>query len=219
MNPDEGAEPRDSPVARGRGSLAWREIAVAALDGISSDELDELLALLSSRTGLACRSLEVGLAAPLATVPERNQVDADRLLARLEKQARQRGSAPLVGVIGRDIGLPLFTFVFGRARVGGGAALVSTARLRPEHYGLPADAALASRRAVGEILHELGHLAGRVHCDEPGCVMRFAASVEAADLRGDRFCRSCAQGLPPGLAHGTDEAGRGLVSRKLSSSP
>jgi archaemetzincin len=217
MSPDGDAVPRAPSADRARDSPTWREIAVTALDGISRDELFEILAHLSSRTGLACRPIEVAPLSPLLTVPGRSQVDADRLLARLEEEARARGSVPLVGVTGRDIGLPLFTFVFGRARVGGEAALVSTARLRPEHYGLPADGGLAARRASGEILHELGHLAGRVHCDEPDCVMRFAASVEAADLRGDRFCSRCAQGLAPGLARPQEKTGLETGARRLSS--
>lgn len=207
MNPEGAAE------------TAWREISVAPLDGLAAQELDHLLAALSARTGLACRPADVGPLTPIASVPGRAQVDADRLLFRLEAIASERATTPLVGIIGRDIGLPLFTFVFGRARVGGHAALVSTARLRPEHYGLPDDAALVARRTAGEVLHELGHLAGRVHCERPDCVMRFAASIEAADLRGDRFCPACAQGLPAGLARSGADGGRGraLGARPFSS--
>lgn len=203
----------------GAAETAWREISVAPLDDLAAQELDHLLAALSARTGLACRPADVGPLTPIAPVPGRAQVDADRLLFRLEAIASERATTPLVGIIGRDIGLPLFTFVFGRARVGGHAALVSTARLRPEHYGLPEDAALVARRTAGEVLHELGHLAGRVHCERPDCVMRFAASIEAADLRGDRFCPACAQGLPAGLARSGADGGRGreLGARPFSS--
>lgn len=219
MRPDDAPPARASPAAGGAGEAAWREISVAPLDGLTAEELDRLLATLSARTGLACRPADVGPLAPLAPVPGRAQIDADRLLFRLEAIAVERGTTPLVGVTGRDIGLALFTFVFGRARVGGHAALVSTARLRPEHYGLPEDPALVARRTAGEVLHELGHLAGRVHCERPDCVMRFAASVEAADLRGDRFCPDCAQGLPSGFARSGADGGRGreLAARPLNS--
>jgi len=217
MSRDEAPPARASPAPPGAGERAWREISVAPLDGLAPNELELLLAALSVRTGLACRPAEIGSLAPLAPVPGRAQVDADRLLSRLEARAADLGATPLVGVTGRDIGLALFTFVFGRARVGGHAALVSTARLRPEHYGLPEDPALVARRTAGEVLHELGHLAGRVHCERPDCVMRFAASVEAADLRGDRFCPACASSLPPGLARSRPEPGSQATRRSLSS--
>lgn len=200
---------RDAPGEPGR-PRPWSSIAVAVVDGLAGTGPDLLLAALSARSGLACRPLTLAPAPLLEPLAGRPQIDADRLLVRLEEAARSLGQVPLVGVTGRDLGVPLFTFVFGRARLGGAAALVSTARLRPELYGQAADPSLVARRAAGEILHELGHLAGRIHCEDPGCVMRFAASVEAADLRGDRFCPSCAAALPPGLAPARDAAGERL---------
>jgi len=203
----------------GLGERPWPGIYLAPLDGLVPGELERVLAALSARTGLACRPADIGRFESLAPVPGRTQIDADRLLVRLEARSEELGRAPLVGLTGRDLGLALFTFVFGRARVGGHAAIISTARLHPGHYGLSEDPELAARRAAGEILHELGHLAGRSHCEEPDCVMRFAASVEAADLRGDRFCPSCAAALPTGLARAQGPSERRVALPPISSAP
>jgi archaemetzincin len=178
--------------------LLWREIGLAPLDDVASDSLDRLLAELSRHTELPCRRLPPPAGEPPLQVPGRSQIDADRLLARAEADAA--AGAPRVVVAGQDFGVPLFTFVFGRARLGGGAAVVSLARLRPEFYGLPPDPELLARRAAAEILHELGHVAGRAHCENRSCLMSFAAGVEAADLRGLDFCAACATALPHGLA-------------------
>jgi archaemetzincin len=191
--------PRSAPEHR-----TWREIALAALDGdpaalpVRPDVLDALVAELSRHVELPCRTVPAPFDDPAPRVPGRPEIDADRLLARLEQAPREAG--PLVGLTEADLGLPLFTFVFGRARLGGSAAVVSLARLRPERYGLPADPLLLARRAAAEILHELGHLAGLVHCADRSCLMWFAASVEAADLRGLAFCAGCAAALPHGFA-------------------
>jgi predicted Zn-dependent protease len=124
----------------------------------------------------------------------REQVDADGLLAALEASA---GSGSVhIGLTVLDLGLALFTFVFGRATRNGRAAVVSLARLGPEQYGLAADRNLTVRRAVAEILHELGHVGGLGHCSDVACVMQFASSVERIDLRGLKFCPSCAAALP-----------------------
>ena len=146
---------------------------------------------------MPCRSVACPTPPPLDRVPGRAQIDADRWLERLE--AHGAPGMPLVGVTELDLALPIFTFVFGRARLGGHAAVVSLARLRPEFYGQAADPAQLARRAAAEILHELGHLAGLQHCEQPDCLMRFAASVEAADLRGFAFCAACAGALPHGF--------------------
>jgi archaemetzincin len=102
----------------------------------------------------------------------------------------------MVGITDLDLAVPVFTFVFGRARERGRAALVSVARLDPSFYGLPADAELRLARTVLEILHELGHLAGLRHCADQACLMRFAGSVAAVDLRGSAFCAGCSERLP-----------------------
>jgi len=165
----------------------------------------ELAGRLSRQVGLPVRVLggdllgDGGAPAPVARVPGREQADADALLARLEALPRVPGRL-LLGATAEDIGNPVFTFFFGRARQHGHAALVSLARLAPEAQGLPPDREALLRRAACESLHELGHLCGLPHCADTACVMRFAPDVEHIDVRGAGFCAACAARLPAGLA-------------------
>jgi archaemetzincin len=126
-------------------------------------------------------------------------VDADAVLRLLEARPTPH-RALLVGLTSLDIAVSVFTFVFGRARQGAHAALVSFARLDPAFYGLPLDPGLLAKRAVDEIVHELGHAAGLPHCRDAACLMSFAGSVEKADVRGSRFCGECRARLPRWLA-------------------
>ena len=157
-----------------------------------------LAARLSRRVAAPCRVLPPMPRDGLPEIPERGQLDADRLLRRLEGLADASG-AVVLGVTSDDLAIPVFTFVFGRARQGGRAAVVSLARLDSRFYGLPADAGRTTERAVLETLHELGHVAGLPHCPDFACLMRFAASVEALDVRGPDFCARCAARLPAWL--------------------
>ena len=157
--------------------------------------MEELAARLSRRVHVPCHvDGTVRIDPPL--LPDREQGDADALLAHLEGQA----AAPrevTVALVALDLGIPIFTFVFGRARQGGTAALVSLARLDPTFYGLPEDRELLTHRTLVEVVHELGHVASLVHCPDAGCVMSFAGSVERVDVRGSDFCPACAARLPP----------------------
>src|SRR5688572_33252117 len=97
-----------------------------------------LAAGLSRTVTAACRLERQEHEGPLPRIGGRDQVDADLLL----KSLLDLPACPatlVVGVTPLDIAIPIFTFVFGRARCPGTAAVVSTARLDPTFYGLPAD--------------------------------------------------------------------------------
>jgi archaemetzincin len=157
----------------------------------------ELVVRVSRRVAVPCRVVAKPFEGELPLLDGRTQVNADPLLETLEAET-DRGNL-LVGLLTLDIGSPLFTFFFGRARLHGHVAIVSLARLRPEFYGLPPDPELTAQRTEREVLHELGHLAGLRHCDNYECLMYFASAVHAIDNRGPSFCPGCAERLPTGL--------------------
>jgi len=117
----------------------------------------------------------------------RGQYETGRILKWLE--ARHDGAAKVLGLTDVDLFIPILTFVFGEAQLGGRAAVVSTARLAP------GDGARASRllaeRLRKEALHELGHAYGLVHCGNPGCVMGRSPGVTEIDGKGTSFCTDC----------------------------
>ena len=102
-----------------------------------------------------------------------------------------RDAFKLLGVTDKDLCIPILTYVFGEAQVGGTAAVVSLARLRQEHYGLTPDPPLLLERLRKECLHELGHTFGLVHCPSRDCVMYLSNTVVDVDTRGRDFCRGC----------------------------
>jgi archaemetzincin len=97
----------------------------------------------------------------------------------------------IIGVTQVDIFIPILTYLFGEAQLGGKGALVSTFRLRNEFYGLPPNENLLYTRTLKEILHELGHTMGLVHCRDYECVMHFSTYVEDIDLKKSQFCSIC----------------------------
>jgi hypothetical protein len=72
----------------------------------------------------------------------RGQYNAPVILRRLlDGVGASRGAGParLLAVTSRDLYIPMLSFVYGQAQLGGQVAVVSMARLRPEYYGLPSD--------------------------------------------------------------------------------
>jgi len=126
---------------------------------------------------------------------EREQYNSPLILRRLLDSAsngRGVGPARLLAVTGKDIYIPMLSFVYGQAQLGGRVAVVSTARLRPEYYGLPPDAELLQIRARKEALHEVGHLFGLVHCPDASCAMALSTGIRQLDLKQPSLCAGCA---------------------------
>jgi archaemetzincin len=166
---------------------------------LPEETLDAVTARLSRHVALPCRALASSPTLVLPRLPGRGQIDAGALLTALETTTEEPDRI-LVGLTAEDLATAVFTFVFGLARTGGRAAIVSLARVDPTFYGLPPDPALRDQRAVSEIRHELGHLSGRGHCPDRSCLMSFAGTIDKADTRGERFCSDCARELPAWLS-------------------
>jgi len=135
---------------------------------------------------------------------KRRQFLADCVLESLaEKLGREpEADKNILGVTDRDLYAEDSNFVFGRAKLGGRVALISTYRLDPTFYGKPEDKGLLSKRAVKEAVHEVCHSTyGLEHCNNPSCVMYFPGSILDVDGQGGDLCGSCATAVKNRLSH------------------
>ncbi|MFZ2491855.1 MAG: archaemetzincin family Zn-dependent metalloprotease [Thermoanaerobaculia bacterium] len=123
--------------------------------------------------------------------PERNQYHSTMIVEHLARVARTKGSEITIGVADVDLFIPILTFVFGEAELGGNIAVVSYHRLHQEYYGLARDEQVLEERLVKEAVHEVGHTAGLTHCDDYECVMAPSHAVEWLDLKGGALCDAC----------------------------
>jgi archaemetzincin len=91
--------------------------------------------------------------------------------------------------------IPILTFVFGEAQIGGPCGVVSIHRLRQEFYGLPPDLDLLRQRLAKEAVHEIGHTLDLTHCEDYQCAMAPSHAVEWIDLKESALCESCQAGV------------------------
>ena len=102
------------------------------------------------------------------------------------------GGCRLLGITEADLFIPMLSFVFGQAQVGGKSAVVSVARLKQDFYGLDPNPPLACRRAMKEGIHEIGHTLGLTHCSDRNCPMSLSNTIGQVDVKGDELCERCA---------------------------
>lgn len=126
----------------------------------------------------------------------RNQYYSTKILKEMLRQV-PGDALKMLGVTDKDLCIPILTYVFGEAQLGGTAAVVSLARLRQEYYGALPDRLLLLERLRKESLHELGHTFGLIHCPSKDCVMYLSNTVVDVDRKGRNFCRSCRTAVAP----------------------
>ena len=165
-------------------------IYLAAERGVDEGALGAIAASLAATFGAQVRRLPPAPAPDDAYDPQRGQYRSSDLLRRIAASLPEDAFAVLA-VTERDLFIPVLRFVFGQARLGGGAAVISLARLRPEFHHLPPDPRLLEERAVKEAQHEIGHALGRAHCPDPECVMSLSIQIAQVDRKSAAFCRDC----------------------------
>ena len=90
-----------------------------------------------------------------------------------------------------DIYAGSLNFVFGQSDYATRRAVVSLARMVEHPVTGPATPEQVRQRLLVETLHELGHLRGLEHCDDPSCAMHFAFSLYETDRKTPAYCDRC----------------------------
>jgi archaemetzincin len=137
-----------------------------------------------------CEVLGRSLNPAFALHGERQQYHSSDILEHMQSYL-DPNSWRVLGIAAIDLYIPILTFVFGEAQMGGPCALVSAHRLRQEFYGLPENGTLLRERLLKEAVHEIGHTLDLTHCGDYRCAMAPAHAVEWIDLKESGLCEKC----------------------------
>jgi archaemetzincin len=119
----------------------------------------------------------------------RSQYYSTPILARLAERAPDC-ALKVLALTRVDLFIPILTFVYGEAQLGGTASLLSIARLE-ENLSPVLSRQRFLDRAAKEGAHELAHTFDLRHCKEEGCIMHYCRSIRDVDQKSDTLCRYC----------------------------
>jgi archaemetzincin len=171
-------------------------LAVAPLGPVPGPVLSAVEAALATAFRLPVRRA-APIDEPAAFSPPRGQWSSVAFLEALLGRVPP-GASRLLGITERDLFVPVLSFVYGQAQLGGRVAVVSLARLRPAFHGLPESPAVLERRAATEAVHEVGHTFGLVHCLDRRCPMSLSIDLPDLDGKTATPCDACAALLEGG---------------------
>ncbi len=152
--------------------------------------LEWLRQALAEKFRVPAEILAPALDPAFAVHAERQQFHSSEILSAMQR-CINKDTWRLIGITERDLYIPILTFVFGEAQMGGASAIVSYHRLTQEFYGLPHDLDLLANRLLIESVHELGHTLHLTHCQEYRCAMAPSHAVEYIDIKDSGFCDDC----------------------------
>jgi archaemetzincin len=120
---------------------------------------------------------------------ERDQYHSSAILERLDDLAPPR-VIKVLAIAEVDLFIPILTYVYGEAQLGGRACIISTFRLKEALHPMAARETFLTR-VIKESFHELGHTFRLKHCPDNSCIMHYARGIRDVDQKSEQFCRYC----------------------------
>ena len=168
---------------------------ILPIGNCDGQSLQELGAAMGGLFRVPFRTVARALDPEFAFHPERQQYHSSEILAAMQPMLDD-DCWRVLGVTDVDLYIPILTFVFGEAQIGGSCALVSSYRLRQEFYGLPCDEGMLRSRLLKEAVHEIGHTLELTHCQDYRCAMAASHAVEWIDIKEAWLCPECQARVP-----------------------
>lgn len=125
---------------------------------------------------------------------QRQQYYSTKIIEAVKKQGKWTDDYNLI-LTEIDLFVPVLTHIYGEAELRGRYSIVSTCRLHEEFYTSERNTELLLERTYKEIMHELGHNFGLLHCKDWQCVMHSSSGIEEVDLKSSLYCDSCKTNL------------------------
>ena len=164
-------------------------IAIAPIGELKARWLEPLELQIQQIFGYPARIVNILDDVAFARDPEREQYHSTRILDVLAEKAPP-DAIKVLGITQVDLFIPILTYVFGEAQLGGISCVVSSFRLNASDVLGNSETSFQDRM-VKEAIHELGHTFKLRHCKEESCIMHYCRSTQDVDRKSNALCRYC----------------------------
>jgi len=172
-----------------------QDIFIAPVNLSNKELVQRIIHVLSGILSSKVMTADLNLDLKKSFSAERNQYYSTQIIADTANHTDGLNGKVII-MVDFDLYIPVFTYVFGEAQLNGKHSIVSLCRLHEEFYTGQTDEELLFERTLKEVLHELGHNFGLLHCSNWECVMHASSIIEEVDIKGKVFCSICRKSLP-----------------------
>lgn len=170
--------------------MSQQNITLISFGRFEKDFLDRLVEIVEREYSIPIKLKEGHIDLSDYYDPLRRQYNGNSLLKEVDTMY-SFDTHKTLGIFNVDLFIPILTFIFGQAYLNGRTGIVSLYRLNNERYGMIMDEHILLERTIKEVIHELGHTFGLIHCQNPTCVMRSSTYVEDLDQKSSSLCIKC----------------------------
>ncbi len=164
-------------------------IIISPIGDLEPSILERVSHDVSERFGLPTEVISLLQDMEFALDPARQQYNSTLILERLAGLA-PRGALKLLAICNVDLFIPILTYVYGEAQLGGKTCIISTYRLSDKLPVIKTER-IYHQRIIKEAIHELGHTFNLRHCRDPFCCMHYCRTTGDVDNKTEEFCRYC----------------------------
>lgn len=165
-------------------------ILVAPIDEQDEEAQVEIAREIERVYAIPCKTASLIQDISFAFDPHRNQFNSTLILKELEAHAPDN-VLKVMALTSSDLFIPILTYVYGEAQLGGRCAIVSSNRLREGISPGMDYRKLFLCRLIKECIHELGHTFALRHCRDRSCIMHYGRDVADVDAKSRQLCRYC----------------------------
>lgn len=169
-------------------------IAIAPLGDFDPQLVETVGREIHRLFGLHAEVKAIPLSLAFAFDAGRQQYHSTPILQRLAEasfaEASFDNALKVLALVEVDLFIPILTYVYGEAQIGGRACIVSTCRLNAGSGARCLPEKIAGR-VIKESLHELGHTFNLRHCPDSACLMHYCRGEADVDRKSGDLCRYC----------------------------
>ena len=164
-------------------------VIISPVGDFDTELLDRVSSQVNRILGYRTETVPLLKDVDFALDPGRNQYHSTPILEKLAGITHLKATKVLA-ITGVDLFIPILTYVYGEAQLGGRVCIVSTHRLEEGLTPVSARKTFINRVSK-EAVHEMGHTFNLRHCHVQTCIMHYSRSIKEVDQKSDQLCRYC----------------------------